>query len=187
MSTRYWTKPEEFRPERFLEPVPVTVNKKIFPNSDNKLHDNKDNSAQNRQRSESDAASDSGVECEEMDNNKSSQRTHIDSTTLKTSNETDGNTGQHTTAGCEDQNSTNRNKNHKLRIRKHIPHFLPFSIGKRTCIGQNLVRGFSFIIIANLLQRYNVDISDKSLIKMYSGCVAVPMETYPISLTPRTH
>uniref|UniRef100_A0A182X2C8 Uncharacterized protein n=1 Tax=Anopheles quadriannulatus TaxID=34691 RepID=A0A182X2C8_ANOQN len=72
------------------------------------------------------------------------------------------------------------------RVRKNIPHFLPFSIGKRTCIGQNLVRGFSFIIIANILQKYDVHSNDLSLIKMYPACVAVPPDTYPLAFTQRS-
>lgn len=72
-----------------------------------------------------------------------------------------------------------------VEIRKNIPHFLPFSIGKRTCIGQNLVKGFSFMILANILQSYDVSISDPTLIKMYPACVAVPPDTFPLCLTLR--
>lgn len=72
------------------------------------------------------------------------------------------------------------------RVRKNIPHFLPFSIGKRTCIGQNLVKGFSFIMLANIMQNFDVSVSDPSLIKMYPACVAVPAETYPLQFHPRT-
>lgn len=73
-----------------------------------------------------------------------------------------------------------------IRMKKNIPHFLPFSIGKRTCIGQNLVKGFSFIMLANIMQSYDVNISDPKLIKMYPCCVAVPADTFPLSLTLRT-
>ncbi|XP_035794817.1 cytochrome P450 307a1-like [Anopheles albimanus] len=72
------------------------------------------------------------------------------------------------------------------RVRKNIPHFLPFSIGKRTCIGQNLVRGFSFIIIANILQKYDVRSNDLDQIKMYPACVAVPPDTYSLAFSQRT-
>ncbi|XP_049539772.1 cytochrome P450 307a1 [Anopheles darlingi] len=71
------------------------------------------------------------------------------------------------------------------RVRKNIPHFLPFSIGKRTCIGQNLVRGFSFIIIANILQKYDVRSNDLAQIKMYPACVAVPPDTYSLAFSQR--
>ena len=74
----------------------------------------------------------------------------------------------------------------QYQVRKNIPHFLPFSIGKRTCIGQNLVKGFSFVMLANIMQSYDVSVSDLSLIKMYKACVAVPAKTFPLSLTLRT-
>lgn len=73
-----------------------------------------------------------------------------------------------------------------LSVRKNIPHFLPFSIGKRTCIGQNLVRGFSFIMLANILQRYDVSSKNLDDIKVMPACVAVPPDTYKLVLTPRT-
>lgn len=82
--------------------------------------------------------------------------------------------------------ASNENQKQILRVKKNIPHFLPFSIGKRTCIGQNLVRGFSFIILANILQKYNVHSNDPASIKMYPACVAVPPDTYPIAFTQRT-
>lgn len=71
------------------------------------------------------------------------------------------------------------------RVKKNIPHFLPFSIGKRTCIGQNLVRGFSFIMLANILQKYNVSSKNIDDIKVQPACVAVPPDTYNLILTPR--
>lgn len=82
-------------------------------------------------------------------------------------------------------NSQNSNMKRVLRVKKNLPHFLPFSIGKRTCIGQNLVRSFSFLMLGNLLQRYNVTSNDITLIKTHEACVALPPDTYPIALTPR--
>ncbi|XP_055904380.1 cytochrome P450 307a1-like [Eupeodes corollae] len=73
----------------------------------------------------------------------------------------------------------------KYQIRKNIPHFLPFSIGKRTCIGQNLVKGFGFVMVANILQKYDISCSDVNSIKTYPACVAVPPDTYSMCLTPR--
>ncbi|XP_058832816.1 cytochrome P450 307a1 [Topomyia yanbarensis] len=84
-------------------------------------------------------------------------------------------------------NASNENQKQILRVKKNIPHFLPFSIGKRTCIGQNLVRGFSFIILANILQKYDVGTNDPTRIKMNPACVAVPPDTYPLAFTQRTH
>ncbi|CRK97381.1 CLUMA_CG010771, isoform A [Clunio marinus] len=73
-----------------------------------------------------------------------------------------------------------------VRVKKNIPHFLPFSVGKRTCIGQNLVRCFSFLLLTNILEHFDVSSDYPDLIKMNPACVAVPPETYGLKLTPRT-
>ncbi|XP_017129564.1 cytochrome P450 307a1 [Drosophila elegans] len=73
----------------------------------------------------------------------------------------------------------------KLQLRKNIPHFLPFSIGKRTCIGQNLVRGFGFLVLVNVMQRYNVSSKDLSTIKISLESLALPAKCFPLVLTPR--
>lgn len=91
---------------------------------------------------------------------------------------TDESTTTTTPVKCQQQKTI-------LQIRKNIPHFLPFSIGKRTCIGQNLVKGFTFMILANIMQSYDVTISDSKLIKMYPACVAVPPDTFPLGLKLR--
>ena len=73
----------------------------------------------------------------------------------------------------------------KYRLKANMPHFLPFSIGKRTCIGQNLVRSFGFVIIANILQSYDVTCRSPEDIKLYSACLALPADTFPLTLKPR--
>lgn len=62
-------------------------------------------------------------------------------------------------------------------------HFIPFSTGKRTCIGQRLVQCFSFIILATLLQHYDISTTDE--VKTQPGCVAVPPDCFKLVLTPR--
>lgn len=156
-SPRYWSNPMQFQPERFLEQVPIQK-----PGSVKKLAA--------RTNSDSDSASDSGVECDDNDATK-----YGDTEQIKA----------HNSAINDTLDDDDDEQQFTFRIRKNIPHFLPFSIGKRTCIGQNLVKSFGFIMVANILQQYNVSVSDKSLIKMYTGCVAVPTETYPLALTPR--
>ncbi|XP_044256374.1 cytochrome P450 307a1-like [Tribolium madens] len=63
-------------------------------------------------------------------------------------------------------------------------HFIPFSTGKRTCIGQRLVKCFSFMVLATLLQYYDVSTNEKR-VKVQPGCVAVPPDCFKLVLTPR--
>ncbi|GAB0092315.1 Cytochrome P450 307a1 [Sergentomyia squamirostris] len=74
----------------------------------------------------------------------------------------------------------------RYRLKKNLPHFLPFSIGKRTCIGQNLVRGFGFVMLASIMQNFNVSCTDPNTIKMYPACVALPPDAFPLTLIPRS-
>jgi cytochrome P450 family 307 subfamily A len=63
--------------------------------------------------------------------------------------------------------------------------FIPFSTGRRTCIGQRLVQGFAFIIIASVLQHYDISSSNPSSIRTYPACVALPMDTFSLIFKPR--
>lgn len=81
--------------------------------------------------------------------------------------------------------STSSEKQDIYRVKKNIPHFLPFSIGKRTCIGQNLVRGFGFIMLANIMREYNVTSKDLTKIHTYPACVALPTNTFSLTLSHR--
>lgn len=71
------------------------------------------------------------------------------------------------------------------QLLKNIPHFLPFSIGKRTCIGQNLVRNFGFTMLANLLQKFDVSCKNMETIKTYPACVAVPPNAFKLGFSAR--
>ncbi|XP_030379936.1 cytochrome P450 307a1-like isoform X2 [Scaptodrosophila lebanonensis] len=84
-----------------------------------------------------------------------------------------------------DQNDSAKSQPYKFILKKNIPHFLPFSIGKRTCIGQSLVRGFGFILLANIIQRYNVTSADVNTIKINPASIALPANSYSLVLTSR--
>jgi cytochrome P450 family 307 subfamily A len=73
-----------------------------------------------------------------------------------------------------------------IRVKKNIPHFLPFSVGKRTCIGQNLVRSYTFLLLTHILQHFDITTDDKDSIQLKTACIALPPDTFQLRLTPRT-
>ncbi|XP_034937201.1 cytochrome P450 307a1-like [Chelonus insularis] len=68
-------------------------------------------------------------------------------------------------------------------------HFVPFSTGKRTCIGQRLVQGFAFVVITGLLSKFNVrpvnNNFDGLKKQLNPGCIAVPPDSFNFELKPR--
>ncbi|XP_036338510.1 cytochrome P450 307a1 isoform X2 [Rhagoletis pomonella] len=76
-------------------------------------------------------------------------------------------------------------KNYPPQLKKNISFFLPFSIGKRTCIGQNLVRGFGFILVANILRQYDIKYENNTTIDVPKGSIALPANPMPLLLVKR--
>nr|ASX93986.1 cytochrome P450 CYP307A2 [Zygaena filipendulae] len=74
-----------------------------------------------------------------------------------------------------------------ISVRKNIPHFLPFSIGKRTCIGQTLVTTMSFVMFANIMQEFDVAAENLDDLRQKPACVALPKDTFSLYLLPRKH
>ncbi|KAL3289710.1 hypothetical protein HHI36_023110 [Cryptolaemus montrouzieri] len=62
-------------------------------------------------------------------------------------------------------------------------HFIPFSTGKRTCIGQKLVQYFCFVVLATLVQHFDITVPETP--KLKHGCVAVPPDCFKVILKPR--
>lgn len=72
-----------------------------------------------------------------------------------------------------------------VSVKKNIPHFLPFSIGKRTCIGQTMVTTTSFVMLANILQEYDIAAENLEDLRQKPACVALPKDTFNLYLLPR--
>lgn len=64
-------------------------------------------------------------------------------------------------------------------------HFIPFGTGKRTCIGQQLVNGFSFVLVAGIVQHFDLNVSDPTLLNIKAACVALPPNAFPMVVTSR--
>ncbi|CAK1553250.1 unnamed protein product [Leptosia nina] len=72
-----------------------------------------------------------------------------------------------------------------ISVKKNIPHFLPFSIGKRTCIGQTMVTTMSFVMFANIMQEFDIAAAKVEDLRQKPACAALPRDTYPLYLLPR--
>lgn len=66
-------------------------------------------------------------------------------------------------------------------------YFIPFSTGKRACMGYRLVQHVSFVAFATVLQHFDVGPVDlvKQPIHLPKACVAVPPDAFHVTLTPR--
>ncbi|XP_058801128.1 cytochrome P450 307a1-like [Phymastichus coffea] len=66
-------------------------------------------------------------------------------------------------------------------------HFVPFSTGKRTCIGQRLVQGFAFVMVTSLLSKFDVSTPPGVDVAQFikPSCVAVPPDCFHLTFTPR--
>ncbi|XP_014219675.1 cytochrome P450 307a1 [Copidosoma floridanum] len=65
--------------------------------------------------------------------------------------------------------------------------FMPFSTGKRTCIGQKLVQGFAFVTVTMLLAKYNVSAPPTVDVtkSIQSSCLALPPDCFNLIFTKR--
>ena len=65
-------------------------------------------------------------------------------------------------------------------------YFIPFSTGKRACMGYRLVQHVSFVALATLLQSFDVSSLNADLIQLPKACVAVHPDAFHVVLTPKT-
>lgn len=65
--------------------------------------------------------------------------------------------------------------------------FVPFSTGKRTCIGQRLVQGCAFILVTAMVSQFDISCVDEEELKcrLRPGCVATPVDSIHLALKPR--
>ncbi|XP_014225215.1 cytochrome P450 307a1-like [Trichogramma pretiosum] len=66
-------------------------------------------------------------------------------------------------------------------------HFLPFSTGKRTCIGQRLVQSISFVFLSNFVWKYELQVPDGQdpMDYVQPSCVALPPECFNLKFVER--
>ena len=66
------------------------------------------------------------------------------------------------------------------------PHFKPFSIGKRACMGYKIVETVTLALVIAVVKNFDLDLTeDTSAIKFPMGQLAVPLEPLELSLRRR--
>ncbi|KAM7360195.1 cytochrome P450 307a1-like [Cochliomyia hominivorax] len=169
-SSQYWKNPELFQPERFLETLNDTS---VLTSQISRSHTYNIDEKNTKARRRNSEGSDSGIE--------------YDKDIIVISSSISENSVLNPLTKSKNVYRSKHWHQRKVQLKKNIPHFLPFSIGKRTCIGQNLVRGFGFILLANILQYYDVSSKNVSSIKTVPACVALPTKTFPLVFNPRNN
>lgn len=59
-------------------------------------------------------------------------------------------------------------------------HFVPFSTGKRACIGSKVVANTTFIVITTLLQRYDISLPEGVTPEMPRGKISLDWNPYEL-------
>ena len=66
------------------------------------------------------------------------------------------------------------------------PHFKPFSIGKRACMGYKIVETVTLALVIAVVKNFDLDLTEESsAIKFPMGQLAVPLEPLELSLRRR--
>ncbi|XP_042230608.1 cytochrome P450 307a1-like [Homarus americanus] len=68
---------------------------------------------------------------------------------------------------------------------KKPAHFIPFSTGKRACVGSKVVSNITFIVITTLLQRYDISLPEGVKPDLPRGKISVPWDAYDLVFTER--
>lgn len=63
--------------------------------------------------------------------------------------------------------------------------FIPFGIGRRSCMGYKMVQMLSFSLLANTLSHFDIVTLDTESYKVQCGSLAMPKETYQMKFVPR--
>jgi cytochrome P450 family 307 subfamily A len=64
-------------------------------------------------------------------------------------------------------------------------HFIPFGIGRRSCMGYKMVQFLSFSIVGNLLKEFNIVSQSPEQVKVPLGSLAVEENPYQFAFTLR--
>jgi cytochrome P450 family 307 subfamily A len=64
-------------------------------------------------------------------------------------------------------------------------HFIPFGVGRRSCMGYKMVQFLSFAIVGNLLKEFDIGSLNNEEIKVPLGSLAMESSPYQFAFTLR--
>ncbi|MPC33641.1 Cytochrome P450 307a1 [Portunus trituberculatus] len=68
---------------------------------------------------------------------------------------------------------------------KKPEYFIPFSTGKRSCVGSKMVANTAFIVVTTLLQRYNIAMADQATPHLPQAKISLDWNPFQLVFTPR--
>ncbi|KAK8405906.1 hypothetical protein O3P69_006965 [Scylla paramamosain] len=68
---------------------------------------------------------------------------------------------------------------------KKPEYFIPFSTGKRSCVGSKMVANTAFMVVTTLLQRYNIAMADQATPDLPQGKISLDWNPFQLVFTPR--
>lgn len=68
---------------------------------------------------------------------------------------------------------------------KKPEYFIPFSTGKRSCVGSKVVANIAFIVVTTLLQRYNIALAEDVAPQLPKGKISLDWNPFKLVFTPR--
>lgn len=83
------------------------------------------------------------------------------------------------------EQETKTTKKEIVTLKENLTHFMPFSIGKRTCLGQGILRKYTMVALATIVQNFDITTKHPELIKFATASIALPVETFGLTFTPR--
>lgn len=64
-------------------------------------------------------------------------------------------------------------------------HFIPFGVGRRSCMGYKLVQFLAFAVVGNLLKDFDISTVNGEEIKVPLGSLALSEDPYRLAFTLR--